>query len=189
MPKTTRPELLYHFTCRPWWHFIRQDGINRGDTPTSMTEGKNLPNLTSNPDPLAQAWSGPGEGFLNKTAVRIAVRVPLGDDLLIPYREFADLHGMDRRTYRLLDEAGGWEAKNWWVYRGVVPPEWFVDVEFLDGDRIGDLERRALQVVEMSSTFEEAVRRMHGRHDRGAMYFASPEMWDLEPASGVIAKR
>jgi hypothetical protein len=71
-----RPELLYHFTCRTWWYFIKQDGIDRGEAPTSPLGRENWPNLTSNPDPQAQGWAMPRVLLFKKTAVRIAVRIP-----------------------------------------------------------------------------------------------------------------
>jgi hypothetical protein len=107
----TTPHRLYHFTSRPWWHFIQTEGITRGDTPTSWTEGVNFLNLTSNAGPLGQHWCD--RSSVRKTSVRIAVEIPAGDANLIRFRDFADKHGMDRRVYRGLDERGGWQARNW----------------------------------------------------------------------------
>jgi hypothetical protein len=176
-----RPELLYHFTCRTWWHFIKQVGIDRGEAPTSRLGRENWPNLTSNLDPQPQGWAVPGKLLFNKTAVRIAVRIPPDDDRLVSFRTFADSHGMDRRFYQALDRNGGWQARYWWLYRGLVVPEWFVDVEFLDNGEIGIHEQKALEIVKKSGSFDEAIRRMGGRHNQDfSLDLLAPELWNLD---------
>jgi hypothetical protein len=152
------PGILYHFTCRPWWHFIKTEGITRGEVPLSFRDVLQHPNLTSNPDPSAQRW-GCNSG-LNKTAVRITVEIPTGDINLISWRDLATRHKVDRRWYRALDEGGGWEARNWWIYQGVVRPEWFTDVEFFDGGKLGEREARILSICEQSASYEDVVRRI-----------------------------
>ena len=77
------PRILYHFTCRAWWHFAKSEGLNQGRVPLSPTEALLCPNLTSNPEPSAQLWACPEDGGSNKTAVRIAVEIPPGDGKLI----------------------------------------------------------------------------------------------------------
>jgi hypothetical protein len=123
------PRLLYHFTSRIWLPFIKKEGITRGEAPISPTERLQHPNLTSNPDPDAQKWSGAeGHSALHKTAVRITVEIPEGDQKLISWHDFAIRQKMDRKFYRTVDESGGWEAKNWWLYQGIVVPEWFSEI-------------------------------------------------------------
>jgi hypothetical protein len=140
------PSVLYHFTCRLWWHFIEREGISRGEVPLSPTHVLSHPNLTSNPEPTDQRWSRLSS--TNKTAVRIAIEVPSGDDLLISWRALADTHGVERWWYRALDEAGAWEARNWWVYRGVLRPERFMRVDFLDDERISEFESERLTALQ-----------------------------------------
>jgi hypothetical protein len=156
------PRVLYHFTSRPYWHFIKTEGITRGEVPITPEKILNWPNLTSNPDPFVQAWAGSKAAgcAMNKRAVRITVELPAQDENLMSWRELATRCGIERWWYRKLDEAGGWQAKNWWIYRGVIRPEWFSDVEFLDNDVIDEFELQLLSVFEQSANYEEAVRRM-----------------------------
>jgi hypothetical protein len=87
----------------------------------------------------------------------------------------------DGKFYRRLDEVGGWQARCWWLYRGLVVPEWFVDVEFLDKGEIGIHEQKALEVVEKSGSLDEAIRRMGGRQDQDfSLDLLSPDMWNLD---------
>jgi hypothetical protein len=154
------PKILYHFTDRAAWHFIKSEGITRGEVPLSATDVLQHPNLTSNPVPMSQRWACVGQTATNKTAVRIAVEIPPGDDRVMSWRDFATRSRVDRRWYRVLDEVGGWEARNWWIYLGIVPPEWFTDVEFLDDGKITAFEAQLLKVCERSANNDEAIRRM-----------------------------
>src|SRR4051794_18764913 len=100
---------LYHFTCRLWWHFIRDTGIDRGEAPVSSGEMLNYPNLTSNPDPGPQQWAKAGRTarmLLDKTAVRITVDIPDGDRRLVSWRDYTTAHGMSKRDYRMYDARG-----------------------------------------------------------------------------------
>jgi hypothetical protein len=88
---------------------------------------------------------------------------------------------MNRKFYRVLDRVGGWQARYWWLYRGLVVPEWFIDVQFLDKGEIGTHEQKALEVVKKSGSFDEAIRRMGGKQDQyGCLDLLSPEMWNLD---------
>jgi hypothetical protein len=194
-----RPTKLYHFTSRPWFHFIRTEGITKGEAvASSRNHIVNFPNLTANPDPLAQrwaydpvCWSGkvmPDKDLpVRRAAVRITVKIPPDDDRLISYRDFATAHGLDRRVYRRLDETGGWQARYWWIYRGVVLPRWFTDVEFLDDGELNWVERRMLDLVEMSASYEDALKRMGATHEGLALDMAHPDTWDLTPATAHAA--
>jgi hypothetical protein len=172
---TQTPLVLYHFTCRLCWHFIKQDGISKGEVPISRTKRLQHPNLTSNPEPLAQKWeNGPGA---NNVAVRISVEIPPGDQKLISWRDFAERHHIDRRWYRDLDRSGGWEARNWWIYEGVIPPGWFRKVDFLDDGVTSGFEKRLLAEAEKSVSFDEFLERMGARDENGIVFPIDP-LWE-----------
>jgi len=86
--------------------------------------GFNAPWLTSDPEAGSQGWAG--GGF--KTAVRITVQIPDGDDNLYHWPEMAALLKMDPTWYQALHQAGGGGSDDWYVYTGVIPPAWFLDV-------------------------------------------------------------
>ena len=115
---------LYHFTNHLWLPLILDAGISRGDVPTSPTGGFNAPWLTVDPEPAAQGWVA-GTG---KDAVRITVEVPDGDPRLHHWPALAAQLGVDPTWYAVLDRVGGGGSESWYVYEGVVPPGWFVDV-------------------------------------------------------------
>jgi hypothetical protein len=166
------PGILYHFTCRAWWHFIERDGITRGEVPISRTNVAQHPNLTANPQPNAQKWAGidVGESVSNKIAVRISVKIPDDDDRIISWQDFANRNVVDRRWYRELDEAGGWEARNWWIYQGVVRPEWFVDFEFFDRGLLNSFDKRMLEIAEISSSYDDVMNRVATRKENGHVF-------------------
>ena len=106
----------------------------------------------------------------DKTAVRISGEAPIADDRLISWRDYADRHGCDRKWYRDMDHAGGLEARKWWIYRGTVSPEWFVDVDFFDGDVISDFEKRIIMVAEQSSSYDDMMKKMTVKSENGLVF-------------------
>ena len=150
--------ILYHFTCRAWWHFIQTEGITKGEAPITWTKTENHPNLTSNPDPFSQLWQG--QFGIRKNTVRISVNISENDPNLISWRDFAKSRGMDRNIYRQLDEAGGWEARNWWVYLAFLPPDRFLAVDFFDDGRMTPKESTLLATAQESSSSEEVKRKL-----------------------------
>jgi hypothetical protein len=148
---------LWHFTSRVHYHYIRSEGLTRGECPVSRDVRLDFPNLTDDPLPQAQGWAVPDPSFMavNKQAVRIAVDVPGGDDRLVAWRSLAERHGMDRRSYRRLDAAGGFGAKHWWIYRGVIPPAWFAGLELYPFDESAwPIERALLALAPGYPTFD-----------------------------------
>ncbi len=144
MTKTTlplRPALppasakrLFHFTALFHLPPILRAGITVGEVPLTwedMTRPPklNAPNLTGSGNPAVQAWS---RGCAcNKTGVRITVDVPQPDPNLVRYLDLCKQHGTPPRMLRALDRYG--QAKFWWIYLGVIPPDWFTAVEVWKG--------------------------------------------------------
>lgn len=140
-----RPKLLYHFTSLYGWHFIRNEGITRGECPVSFAKVHNYPNLTADPDPAAQGWAGEADRF--KDSVRIAVKVPRGEDRLEPWAAHARRHNIPARDFKGLTDPEFGNYRDWWIFRGIVRPAWFVDVEILR-DEPTELERSILERIE-----------------------------------------
>lgn len=154
--RIVRPTRLYHFTCRAWWHYIEQDGITRGEVPLNARRIDQYPNLTTDPEPAHQAW---WHGSLfNKAAVRITIEVSPYDEKLVSWVELTRKYGMDDRLFRRLNRSGGGGARNWWIYRGIVRPESFVAVDFLDDGIIRPEEQSFLDIARRSSSRAEALK-------------------------------
>lgn len=122
---------LYHFTSKHHLPGIVAQGLVRGDVPTSPMGGFNAVWLTSDPDAGEQGWSR--GTFFDKTEVRLTVLVP---DLakLKHWPTLAKEMDVDPAWYHALDEAGGGGSDNWYVYRGVIPPE---NIEAIEHKRGG----------------------------------------------------
>ena len=115
-----KPKTLYHFTSRYHLSHILEDGLVRGDVPTSPTGGFNAVWLTRDPKAGVQKWAR--GSFLDKTEVRLKVTVP---DLakLKYWPSLAAELGVQPWWYAALDKAGGGGSENWYVYTDVIPPE------------------------------------------------------------------
>ena len=148
--------ILYHFTCRAWFHFIETQGITKGEAPISLTEVEQHPNLTSNPDPFSQPWQSANKEN-RKNAVRITVEIDDNDPLLISWKQFAISRKMDKKTYRKLDEKGGWQARNWWIYLGIVTTDKFLSVDYFDDGKLSPIELKLLHAAMQSASSEEAL--------------------------------
>lgn len=142
---------LYHFTSHLWWRFIKDEGITKGEAPIGGGRVYCYPNLTDNPDPGAQAWVA--DTLINKKAIRITLDIPEDDEILISWRTYAEAHGISRADYRNYDKSGGWQARHWWIYRGVVAPHRFLVVEIL-GDPT-ELEEDLIKIAERSSSYDD----------------------------------
>lgn len=118
---------LYHFTSEMHFEHIKKTGLSRGDVPLSPMGGINYPWLTRDPERKKQSWSF--GSVVDKQEVRITVEIPMPDENLITWSTLAEKEGVDRGWYAALNEAGGGGAEDWYVYRGVIPPEWFVEID------------------------------------------------------------
>ena len=97
-------------------------------------------------------------GLFNKAAIRITVEVSPHDEKSVSWADLTAKYGMDDVTFRRLDRAGGGGARNWWVHRGVVRPEAFVAMDFLDGGVVRPEEESFLEIIRRSSGREEALK-------------------------------
>lgn len=118
--------ILYHFTRPAYVDSILKNGINRGDVPTTPTEGFQAPWLTSNPEPARQKWVV----TTDKNEVRMTVDVKKQDNLY-KWSSYAKAIGMEESWYNTLDYVGGNESDNWYIYLGRIPPSWIIEVEHL----------------------------------------------------------
>ena len=77
---------LYHFTSTFHWPVVQQQGLSRGDVPTSPGGGCNAVWLTTDPNPVSQNWALAG---VDKRAVRITIDISESDPKLKSWREYA----------------------------------------------------------------------------------------------------
>lgn len=66
---------------------------------------------------------------VDKTAVRLTVQIHKGDPLLLTWKKASRRLGITTAYYRELDASGGGGARDWYVYFGVIPPEWISRIE------------------------------------------------------------
>jgi hypothetical protein len=120
----------YHFTSADNLPSIQQNGIFRGDVPTSPTSGFQAPWLTADPSPQHQQWTLGGA----KSQVRLTIEIPdENDDKTWPWLELANSIRPPVEDWWLeaLNSAGGGGQERWYVYLGVIEPEWIISVEYL----------------------------------------------------------
>jgi hypothetical protein len=121
--------LLYHFTSLFNLPPILKDGLKKGEVPLRPRHHLNAPNLTTNPEPLAQAWA---EGSAtNKRKVRLAVEIPLPDHHLQTWRDVCRKNGVKREWMQALDPCG--QGDFWYLYFGKIPPAMIQRVEIMSG--------------------------------------------------------
>ena len=119
----------YHFTRPGYVESILAEGINRGEVPLSPTNIYNAAWLTADPNPRRQQWIyGTAQG-----AVRMTIELPDGeaDPLLDTWMGLAERMGVEDWWMEALNSAGGHSQERWYVYDGVIDPEWITKVEML----------------------------------------------------------
>tara|TARA_Y100001970_G_C14176879_1_gene827512 strand:- start:1133 stop:1540 length:408 start_codon:yes stop_codon:yes gene_type:complete len=123
---------LYHFTALEYLVPILKRGIVRGDVPTSPHEGFNAPWLTDDKSWDSQRWST--GSVLNKERVRLTVDIPNAEEdwNLKKWSTFHKYLKVDSRWYSILDEVAGGGSDNWFIYIGIVDPDWITRVEVKD---------------------------------------------------------
>jgi len=123
---------LYHYTAPEYLVPILQRGIVRGDVPTSPTHGFNAPWLTASPVWDEQGWTR--GSLLDKTKVRLTVQIPNAEEdwNLKRWSTFHKYLKVDSRWYSILDEIAGGGSDNWYIYTGIVDPDWITRVEIKD---------------------------------------------------------
>ena len=116
----------YHFTSEANLPDIMEQGIIYGDVPTSPEGGFQAPWLTIDGDEDQQGWTMGGI----KTQVRLTIEIPDDeDDKTWPWLELAKAAGTPDWWLDALNQSGGGGQDDWFVYLGVIKPEWITDVE------------------------------------------------------------
>jgi hypothetical protein len=108
---------------------ILEQGISKGEVPLYPGCTLSHPNLTSSANPSAQHWCA-GNG-LDKTKVRLTVRVEEKNPALKGWRQLVLERNVNRRWARKLDPYG--QGKFWHIYFGVIRPEDITQVCLLNG--------------------------------------------------------
>ena len=142
--------VLYHFTALGRMAGIGRAGIIKGDVPITPGGGYNAPWLTIDPSfGDAQAWSF--GSFQDKQRLRLTVEIPTGDENLKKWTDVARETDMDPVWLAALNQAGGSSHEDWYLYHGVIPPEWITHIEDREGklsfpDAAADGERETTPV-------------------------------------------
>jgi hypothetical protein len=89
--------ILYHFTGLEYLDAIMEDGLSKGDVPTSATEGKTGVWFTTDQDSAGHGLGVEmdlpnGRRVANKRAVRITVSIPSSDRKLMPWMKWGRKH-------------------------------------------------------------------------------------------------
>jgi hypothetical protein len=144
--------LLYHYTGHVFLPFIQEEGLTRGTVLISLTDRMNAVWLTSDPtaadhglapDPeICEQLSlktGRQVRMANKLAVRISVKIPPNDQRLVYWPKWAKKR-VHPAFYDALAKTGGNMDWSWWLYRGVIPPAWFIAIDELEPPTEDDLK-------------------------------------------------
>ncbi|HEY9537593.1 MAG TPA: hypothetical protein VIS03_08360 [Kiloniellaceae bacterium] len=141
--------ILYHFTAREYLPSILEEGLTKGEVPTSAYgPAPNAVWFTSDGSPQGHGLSdekilSPEEVqvmrrmhgvdypddlmFPNKKAIRIKVKLPSSDRRLFHWPAWSRKR-MSRQWLDALHKAGGPRWRTWYIYFGVVPPSDFLEV-------------------------------------------------------------
>lgn len=146
--------IFYHYTTRGALDQILAEGLTRGEAPYNERRAARAVNLTTDPNPDGHGLDAGGSiiteersrllathGILvpagtrlaNKKETRITIKVPSSDKNLKKWSSWSRKHCDPGYAERLERSAGATpkKAKTWWLYFGVIPPEWFVGVDIL----------------------------------------------------------
>jgi hypothetical protein len=141
--------ILYHFTSLLHMESIRQEGLTKGDVPTSRTEGRNGVWFTSSPlsaghgvaqqsrdlsaDEIAAMYASTGlrvKGIIGKCDVRITVVIPTTERALVSWKRWGRKH-CEPGFFDALNSLGSaWET--WFIYFGTIEPSRFQSVDVLE---------------------------------------------------------
>lgn len=112
---------LYHFTSEFHLPGITQNGLIRGDVPTSPTGGFNAVWLTRNHKAANQGWDK-GSG-INKTGVLLQVDIDESDKNLIKWTDALKIYNVEPWWAEALNKTGGNGQDDWYIYTGLIPPD------------------------------------------------------------------
>ena len=124
---------LYHFCAERHVKQILRQGLTQGGltepTPTGFFLHKGWTWLTKDPDPNNQSWATHIMVKNKRTAWRLTIEIP-NDEIRKLY---------DRSRIRMLYPAcdllfqGYLGSENWRVFHGVIPKEWIVQADKMEG--------------------------------------------------------
>ena len=136
---------LYHFTCEHWLPQILNQGLTKGDVPISTTGGFDAPWLTKDSFPHRIGVMGPNEigtsSAVDKTRFRMTVKIPCGDRNLWRWTELAKALKVQKSHLEKLNASAQGGGKSWYVYLGVIPPEWIMKLEKWNGSEFCYIEK------------------------------------------------
>ncbi len=121
---------LYHYTFPENVESIVAEGLTRGDTPTDVrcTPGNPYGAGCSGIWMTTVDRLGEPHGWMTtapeKCKARFTVEIPQFDSRLWLWDRFAASAKIDETTLTELNRCGGSEHEQWYVYFGVIPPEW-----------------------------------------------------------------
>jgi hypothetical protein len=117
---------LYHFTAPEYLPMIKENGIVRGNVYTSPSEAFQAVWLTADPSWTTQDWTQASTH--DKARFRITVDIPDSSRKLWPWPKLAKQLGVSPEWYEIQINLRG-DPEQWYVFLGVVPPEWFETIE------------------------------------------------------------
>lgn len=125
---------LYHFCAEKYVGQIIRQGLTIGmvtePTPTGYRMHNGYIWLTTDPDPTQQSWATRIKVKYSRTAYRLTVEIP--DEECVRVHDRAQL----RKIFPSCDVLfKHWpRSENWRVFRGMIPKEWIVKVEKMEGN-------------------------------------------------------
>ena len=157
---------LYHFTCEIHLPSIMQEGLTRGDVPTSYDGGFNAPWLTSDSSWMGNTgWAGSGlrNGTeIDKNKFRLTVQVPDSDTNLRHWPKLAKELEVDELWYAALHDASGEGSDNHYVYRGVIPRSWITKVDSRSSMKIPEKGAgKAMATMLLDDTFQKGPKQSY----------------------------
>lgn len=114
---------FYHFTYPYRVKQILEEGLIDGDVPLSINTGFNAPWITRDPNPTNQKWTGFDNGK-GKSGARLTINMPEDAPYLLWWPAIAKVFNVEEWWYKALDKTGGGGSENWFIYLGIIPPEW-----------------------------------------------------------------
>ena len=124
---------IYHFCAERHVKHILRQGVTIGSvtefTPKGYIMHSGYMWLTLDPDPKRQSWNVRHRIHYTRTAWRLTIEIPPEECGRIYDRE---------RLVKLFPLSGqlfdGWPgSENWRVFKGMIPKEWIVEAERMEG--------------------------------------------------------
>ena len=138
---------LFHFTSSYRVTAILIDGIKFGDVATSVRGGFNAPWLTADGDWSNQRWNV--SKVVDRTEVRIEVELEKGDSDLLHWLTLCQSVPVSEIWQEAYHR--GCDARPWYVYTGIIPPNKIVSVSCKPGVEQRAGLRMDLEGVDLTS--------------------------------------